>query len=102
VVKADVVMRPAGGRLVWVKDSTRSLVVDADGGQSWTLEGNAALCWEWMLAGSSLGQICHMLAFVASVTVGDASRILAGIIDDWLACGMCKLDGKGDLGQSIG
>ena len=93
MVSGERALCPRHPTLVWVKDAERSQVVDRESGESWKLDGTAAIVWEWMLAGCSREEICAMLALVESVSARDAEAMLARIVQEWRDSGLCSMGG---------
>ena len=69
--------------IVWVKDATQTILVDADTGSSWQLGGWDAAVWDLLCLGYQTVEIVRFLALLLDITPKSAGRRLRDTLVQW-------------------
>jgi hypothetical protein len=85
--------------IAWVKDAGQTLVVDRETGQSWALRGVEAVVWDLLSVGYSYRRIVPMLSLILSLSVEEAGRALARVMQEWRHAGILRVSEESNDGQ---
>lgn len=84
--------------IVWVKDTTQTILVDADTGSSWRLGSWHAAVWDLLCLGYQTVEIARFLALLLDITPEAAGRRLRDTLVQWEDNGVLCGGAEGNRG----
>ena len=84
--------------IVWVKDATQTILVNADTGSCWQLGGCDAAVWDLLCLGYQTVEIVRFLAPLLDITPAAAGRRLWDTLDQWEDNGVVRGTVEGNCG----
>jgi hypothetical protein len=82
----------------WVKDANRTLVVEAEKGRAWSLDGVEAVVWDLLALDYPAGRIARFLAMLLGESREEAGARLLTMIQAWEETGILqavRVEGRG-------
>jgi len=80
----------------WVKDSTQIIVIDVVNQRAYLLRGNEMAVWDWMTLGYPFGKLAHMVAVLQNMSLEEAEKSLAEMIQRWCEAGLLEVTEQQD------
>ena len=84
--------------VVWVKDATQTILVNADTGSSWRLGGCDAAIWDLVCLGYQTEEIIRFLALLLDITPKAAGSRLRDTLHQWEDSGVVCGTVEGNCG----
>lgn len=79
--------------VLWVKDTSQTLLVDREAGQSWLLHDVEAVIWDLLIVGYPYEKIIQMISLALSLSEEKAGHTLSDVLRTWQKAGIIKPSG---------
>lgn len=79
---------------VWVRDAERVIVVDSEGGRSWSLDGIEAAIWDWLAMGYSYPKIVGFVSLILKRSQDETGAVLQDTLRRWYRAGLVQWEGE--------
>lgn len=86
--------------ITWLRDADRTLLVDAERGQSWPIHGVEAAIWDFLTLAYPYEKIVHFLSLLMTASSAEAERTLLAALRGWQRTGIVQIVKEGERGQS--